>query len=165
MDIELYNDIYLHELDKSINKIMDDLVLKFRKAKYVEVEKEVDELVKFIDEDDFYRLVLDYVNCLNFEWPQEIKRLALEEYPVIELICQKYGAQTCVFLDFILFECDHEEEDLRHLHSGAIHLLLVMALRGIRRDITIDKIKKESDKIYYIYSRTRRIFDMLVNDV
>jgi len=163
MNLTYFYEIDNHTLDQQVYKTMDNLVLNFRKANYQEVEREVEELIEYASEDDVYRLVLDYTNCLNFEWPQEIKRLALEEYHVIELICQKYGEEICAFLDFILFESD-AEEDLRHLHSGAIHLLVMLALRDVRKDVTLKKIEKERDKIFYMYRRTQQIFHTLLSE-
>lgn len=162
MNHEYFDTIHRHELSENTSMTLHELVVKFRKANYAEVEKRATEFAASIPEDDFFRLVLDYANCLNFEWPQYIKRLSLEEYHVIELLCQKYGEKTCAFLDFILFEYDYDEQDLRHLHSGAIHLLLILALRDVRKQVTLERIQKDKDKIYYIYTRTNSLYESLL---
>ncbi len=161
MTIEEFKEIENYELSEEVNNLMDSSLKLFRRAEYIEAKHLVKEFVKKAKDIEILRLVRTYVSCLNFEWPQEIKRLPLEEYAIIELICQEHGSKTCEFLDFILFENDNHILDIRHLHSGASHLLVILALRNVRKNETIEKMKKHGDNIFYIYSRTQEIFNEL----
>ncbi|MEP0266667.1 hypothetical protein [Dokdonia sp.] len=162
MTTEEFNEIYDHSLDEDLRKTINKLVDIQRKARYQEVEKQVEQLVKKLLKIDLQSIILTYTSCMNFEWPQELKRRSFEEYAVIELICEKYGSDSCSILDFILFDNEDSYLDIRHLHSGAIHLLIILALRDIRKNSTLKKIKENSDKVYYIHSRTEELFNSLM---
>ena len=164
MNLNEFKLISSHELSQVTNSRMGHLFELFRKAEFIEVKSLAKDFVRNTDDKDILSLAKNYTECLNFGWPEEIKGLPLEAYPVIELICEEYGSKTCEFLDYILFENDHHLLDIRHLHSGAIHLLVILALRNVRRKETIEKINNHQDSIYYFYDRTYAIFKSLTQD-
>ncbi|MEO1030538.1 MAG: hypothetical protein AAFX55_03995 [Bacteroidota bacterium] len=163
MDIIEFENIEDYKLSVETDKLMDNLLMLFRKAEYAEVKQLVKQFVEKATDIEILSLARTYVDCLNYEWPQEIKRLALEEYHIIELICETHGPKTCEFLDFILFENDNHILDIRHLHSGAVHLLVILALRNIRKNETIEKLSSHGDHIFYIYGRTQEMINALQN--
>ena len=52
--------------------------------------------------------------------------------------------------------------DLRHLHSGAIHLLTILALRGIRKEETLQKIVQNSGRLYHMGNDTQEMLEKMI---